>query len=102
MTEVRAAVRIAAALCVATAALLLPAPPVTAGEQCVGVVVDARLLGGDVRTGCAKGDPATGRQVGGQVRGERRSDGSRRGLGEGQVGRAGKDPAAESAHIFIG
>jgi hypothetical protein len=60
VTEVRAAVRVAAALCVATAALLLPAPPVTAGEQCVGVVVDARLLGGDVRTGCAKGDPATG------------------------------------------
>ncbi len=60
MTPVRAAARVAAALCVAAAALLLPAPPVGAGERCVGVVVDARLLGGDVRTGCAKGDPGSG------------------------------------------
>lgn len=60
MTEVRAALRVLAALCVATASLLLPAPPVAAGERCVGVVVDARLLGGDVRTGCAKGDPGNG------------------------------------------
>lgn len=39
---------------------LLSAPPALAAEPCVGVVVDARLLGGDVRTGCAKGDPDSG------------------------------------------
>ncbi|HEX6937472.1 MAG TPA: hypothetical protein VF227_13210, partial [Actinomycetes bacterium] len=39
---------------------LLSAQPAAAAEPCVGVVVDARLLGGDVRTGCAKGDPDSG------------------------------------------
>lgn len=29
-------------------------------QPCVGVIVDARLRGGDVRTGCAKGDPDSG------------------------------------------
>lgn len=29
-------------------------------QPCVGVIVDARLLGGDMRTGCAKGDPDSG------------------------------------------
>lgn len=41
----------------------LPAPRAAAAEQCVGVVVDARLLGGSVRTGCAKGDPESGLKV---------------------------------------
>lgn len=60
MATVRAACRVLVALCVATAGLLLPAPAATAAETCVGVVVDARLLGGGVRTGCAKGDPDSG------------------------------------------
>ena len=30
------------------------------GTACVGVIVDARLLGGEVRTGCADGDPDSG------------------------------------------
>jgi hypothetical protein len=42
------------------AALALPAAPAHAAQPCVGVVVDARLLGGTVSTGCAKGDPKTG------------------------------------------
>lgn len=37
-----------------------PTPPAAAAEPCVGVVVDARLLGGGVSTGCAKGDPDSG------------------------------------------
>jgi hypothetical protein len=51
---------------VATALLLgvvpgLPsADSAAAAEPCVSVIVDARLLGGDVRTGCAKGDPGSG------------------------------------------
>jgi len=36
------------------------AAPVSAAEPCVGVLVDARLLGGVVSTGCAEGDPASG------------------------------------------
>lgn len=36
------------------------AGPATAAGECVGVVVDARLLGGGVRTGCASGDPRSG------------------------------------------
>lgn len=60
MATVRAACRVLVALCVATAGLLLPAPAATGAEKCVGVVVDARLLGGGVRTGCAKGDPDSG------------------------------------------
>lgn len=60
MATVRAAVRVLVALCVATAGLLVPAPAAVTAEKCVGVVVDARLLGGGVRTGCAKGDPGSG------------------------------------------
>ena len=43
--------------------VLLPgvlAPSASAAEPCVGVIVDARLLGGGVSTGCAKGDPDSG------------------------------------------
>lgn len=39
---------------------LLPGSAGAAGKPCVGVVVDARLLGGEVRTGCASGDPDSG------------------------------------------
>ena len=60
----RAAGRTVAALVAALAALLLPAagpPPATAATKpCVGVIVDARLLGGAVTTGCATGDPDSG------------------------------------------
>jgi hypothetical protein len=56
--------RLAAALAAtALAGLgLLAGPPVpaAAAEPCVGVVVDARLLGGGVSTGCAAGDPDSG------------------------------------------
>lgn len=47
---------------VATSAVLglLSAPPVAAAEPCVGVIVDARLLGGPVDTACADGDPDSG------------------------------------------
>jgi hypothetical protein len=38
----------------------LSARPAAAAEPCVGVIVDARLLGGGVSTGCATGDPDTG------------------------------------------
>ncbi len=38
----------------------LLAAPAAAAEPCVGVIVDARLLGGGVHTGCAKGDPDSG------------------------------------------
>lgn len=43
--------------------VLLPglnAAPAAAAEPCVGVIVDARLLGGGVSTGCADGDPDSG------------------------------------------
>jgi len=43
--------------------VLLPGPfavPASAAQPCVGVVVDARLLGGGVSTGCAEGDPGSG------------------------------------------
>lgn len=39
--------------------LLLPTPA-AAGQACVGVVVDARLAGGALSTGCADGDPDSG------------------------------------------
>lgn len=41
------------------AGLLLPAPA-AADQACVGVVVDARLAGGGLSTGCADGDPDSG------------------------------------------
>jgi len=56
--------RLAAALAAtALAGLGLLAGPTAraaAAEPCVGVVVDARLLGGSVSTGCAQGDPDSG------------------------------------------
>ena len=36
------------------------APAAAATAPCVGVIVDARLAGGLLRTGCAKGDPGSG------------------------------------------
>ena len=45
---------------VALIALTLVARPAVAAEPCVGVLVDARLLGGSVSTGCAQGDPDSG------------------------------------------
>jgi hypothetical protein len=42
---------------------LAQAPPAAAGASCVAVVVDFRLLGGAVQTGCAQGDPSTGLQA---------------------------------------
>lgn len=60
----RVAGRFTAALVTALAAVLLPGPaPAAAAEPCVGVIVDARLLGGEVRTGCALGDPDSGLQA---------------------------------------
>lgn len=60
----RTARRLAAALAATALAglglLAGPAAPSAAAEPCVGVVVDARLLGGSVSTGCAKGDPDSG------------------------------------------
>ena len=42
-------------------ALLGPAAPVSAAAKpCVGVIVDGRLAGGDLRTACAVGDPDSG------------------------------------------
>ena len=42
-------------------ALLGPAAPASAAvKPCVGVVVDGRLAGGDLRTACAVGDPDSG------------------------------------------
>jgi hypothetical protein len=35
----------------------------SASSNCVAVVVDFRLLGGSVQTGCAQGDPSTGLQA---------------------------------------
>ena len=56
--------RLAAALAATALAglglLAGPPAPAAAAEPCVGVVVDARLLGGGVSTGCAKGDPDSG------------------------------------------
>jgi len=64
---VRAAGRLLSTLLAATAglgvtvtAVLLPAASAVAAEPCVGVIVDARLLGSSVTTGCAEGDPDTG------------------------------------------
>jgi hypothetical protein len=59
----RAAGRFAAALLLATAPVLLPAsgtPAHADADDCVGIVVDGRLLGGTVLTGCADGDPDSG------------------------------------------
>lgn len=44
----------------AALAVVGTATPAAAAEPCVGVIVDARLLGGGVSTGCAQGDPSTG------------------------------------------
>jgi hypothetical protein len=45
----------------AVVVLLGPAAPASAAAKpCVGVVVDGRLAGGTVRTGCATGDPGSG------------------------------------------
>ncbi len=55
--------RLAAALAATALAglgLLAVPRPAGAAEPCVGVVVDARLLGAGVSTGCAKGDPDSG------------------------------------------
>ena len=55
--------RLAAALAASALAglgLLAVPRPAAAAEPCVGVVVDARLLGAGVSTGCAKGDPDSG------------------------------------------
>ncbi len=42
-------------------ALLGPAAPASAASKpCVGVIVDGRLAGGGLRTGCAEGDPDSG------------------------------------------
>ncbi len=64
MGRQRTARRLAAALAATALAglglLAGPAAPAAAAEPCVGVVVDARLLGGSVSTGCAKGDPDSG------------------------------------------
>ena len=37
-----------------------PVPAAAATRPCVGMVVDGRLAGGSLRTGCAKGDPRSG------------------------------------------
>jgi hypothetical protein len=39
------------------------AEPAAASGPCVAVVVDFRLLGGQVQTGCAQGDPSSGLQA---------------------------------------
>jgi hypothetical protein len=56
------AVAATAVVAVTVVALGVLGPPssAVAAEKCVGVIVDARLIGGDVRTGCAKGDPGNG------------------------------------------
>ena len=60
----RLLIEIAAALAAAALAglgpLAGPAAPAAATEPCVGVVVDARLLGAGLSTGCATGDPDSG------------------------------------------
>ena len=53
-----AAVALAASL-LTSAGALLPARA-TSAEACVGVIVDARLAGGQLSTGCALGDPESG------------------------------------------
>ena len=59
--------RLAAALAATALAglglLAGPPAPAAAAEPCVGVLVDARLLGGGVSTGCATGDPDSGLQA---------------------------------------
>ena len=64
MSRQRTVRRLAAALAATALAglglLAVPPAPAAAAEPCVGVVVDARLLGGGVSTGCAKGDPDSG------------------------------------------
>ncbi len=50
----------AGALLAALATVVTGAPAAAATTPCVGVVVDGRLAGGEVRTGCAKGDPDDG------------------------------------------
>jgi hypothetical protein len=56
-----------AALCAAGATLVLGAAAqvgsASASASCVAVVVDFRLLGGSVQTGCAQGDPSSGLQA---------------------------------------
>jgi hypothetical protein len=56
-----------AALFVAGATLVLGAAAqvgsASASASCVAVVVDFRLLGGSVQTGCAQGDPSSGLQA---------------------------------------
>lgn len=42
---------------------MVQAPPAAASASCVAVIVDFTRLGGDVQTGCAQGDPATGFQA---------------------------------------
>ena len=63
MSRQRTVRRLAAALAATALAglgLLAVPRPAAAAEPCVGVVVDARLLGAGVSTGCAKGDPDSG------------------------------------------
>ena len=64
MSRQRTVRRLAAALAATALAglglLAVPPAPAAAAEPCVGVVVDARLIGGGVSTGCAKGDPGSG------------------------------------------
>jgi hypothetical protein len=64
MSRQRTARRLAAALAATALAglglLAGPPAPAAAAEPCVGVVVDARLLGAGVSTGCATGDPDSG------------------------------------------
>jgi hypothetical protein len=43
--------------------LLRAVPVAAAANDCVAVLVDARQLGGEVRTGCAQGDPDNGLQA---------------------------------------
>lgn len=59
----QAAGRVGVALLLALPPVLLAAPSATAAEPCVGIVIDARLLGGEVTTACAKGDPDSGLQA---------------------------------------
>jgi hypothetical protein len=55
----RAAAVVLATSLLTSAGWLLPVPA-TAAKACVGVIVDARLAGGGVSTGCALGDPDSG------------------------------------------
>jgi hypothetical protein len=56
----RPAAAVAAAALAGLGMLAGPPTPAVAAEPCVGVVVDARLLGADVSTSCATGDPGSG------------------------------------------